>query len=261
LLCPDEEQTVEAGVRVITLDRPGYGLSSPNPGRTLLSWVDDYIEWAGLVDLPPCPIIGWSSGGPYSLACAAHHPELVTSVLLAASPGPLDEVPGAWDRLPDDVLDLTQRLRRDAVLPIDAIRARCQWFEDGWPSMFESGWAVPAGSSVVDPDDVLLADPKVLEPMLAEMREAARQGVEGYVEDWIAESLPWGFSIASVRQPVHVWWGDGDQLIPGDDAEHLARAIKRSELVVLPGEGHLFPLQHWGDMLAVLNECGRADPR
>ena len=45
LLCPDAEATVRAGVRLITIDRPCYGLSSPNPGRTLLGWVDDHVEF------------------------------------------------------------------------------------------------------------------------------------------------------------------------------------------------------------------------
>jgi pimeloyl-ACP methyl ester carboxylesterase len=253
LFCPDEEQTVRADVLLLTVDRPGYGLSSPRPGRALLDWVDDYVEWADLVGLPPCPMVGWSSGGPYALACAAHRPELVTSVALAASPAPLDEVPGSWSRLPHEVRELIELLRRDAPAALDGIRRRCAWFEHGWPTMFEPGWtAAMADGGVVDPDDVLLADPDVLGPMLASMREAARQGTAGYVEDWIAESLPWGFSPAMVQQHVQVWWGEGDALIPAADAEHLARTINRGELVVLPGEGHLFPVQHWGEMLSAL---------
>jgi pimeloyl-ACP methyl ester carboxylesterase len=144
-------------------------------------------------------------------------------------------------------------LRRDAPAAMEGISARCQWFATEWRSMFEPGWASSRGDlDVIDPDDALLADRDVLEPMLAQMREAARQGTRGYVEDWIAESLPWGFSPTELSHEVHIWWGDGDQLVSRDCAEHFGRAIKRSALTVLAGAGHLFPLQHWQGMLAAL---------
>jgi pimeloyl-ACP methyl ester carboxylesterase len=254
LLCPDEDETERAGVRLITIDRPGYGNSSPNPGRTLLSWVSDYVEWAALVGLPPCPIVGWSSGGPYALAVAAHRPDCVTSVGLAASPAPLDEVPSEWDGLPAEVRSLTKLLRRDAPAALEGINARCQWFATDWETIFEpASTSSSTGVNVADPDDALLADRDILEPSLAEMREAARQGTAGYVEDWIAESLPWCFSPAEVTHDVRIWWGDGDQLVRGACAEYFARAIKQSTLTVLAGEGHLFPYRHWREVLAALH--------
>src|SRR4029453_3352204 len=53
LFCPDEDATNAAGVRLITIDRPGYGRSDPNPGRTLLDWADDVEELTHLLELPP----------------------------------------------------------------------------------------------------------------------------------------------------------------------------------------------------------------
>ena len=132
LSCPDEEETERAGVRLITIDRPGYGVSSPHPGRTLLGWVSDYVEWAELVGLPPCPIVGWSGGGPYALACAVQRPECVTAVGLAASPAPLDEVPSEWDGLAAEVRDLIRLLRRDPPAAMEGINARCEWLATGW---------------------------------------------------------------------------------------------------------------------------------
>ena len=254
LLCPDDTQTERAGVRLITIDRPGYGLSSPHPGRTLRGWVSDYAEWAELVGLAPCPIVGWSSGGPYALACAVQRPECVTSVGLAASPAPLDEVPSEWAALSEETRDITGLLRRDDPTAMERVRARCEWFATEWETMFEPGWVSSrTGIDAVDPDDALLAEPDVLEPMLAQMQEAARQGTTGYVEDWIAESLPWGFSPAEVTHDVHIWWGERDQLVARDCAEHFARVIKRSTLTTFEGEGHLFPMSHWREMLEALH--------
>jgi pimeloyl-ACP methyl ester carboxylesterase len=244
LLCPDEEATERAGVRLITIDRPGYGMSSPHPGRTLLDWVSDYVEWTTAIGLPPCPIVGWSGGGPYALACAARSPDRVTSIGLAASSASPDEVPSEWDGLPDEVRDLMSLLRSGAPEAVDGVKARCEWFATDWATIFDPGM----GTS----DDALLAEPGVREPSLAEMREAARQGAAGYIEDWIADARPWGFSPAEVSHDVQVWWGDDDQLVARDCAEYLARAIKRSTLTILPDEGHMFPIRHWGEMLAAL---------
>jgi pimeloyl-ACP methyl ester carboxylesterase len=245
LFCPDEEETERAGVRLITIDRPGYGMSSPHPGRTLLDCASDYVEWAAVVRLPPCPIVGWSAGGPYALACAVHRPDRVTSVALAASPAPLDEVPSLSDGLPDEVRDLMTLVRSGAPEAVERITARCQWFAEGWETIFDPG----AGTA----DDALLAEHGVLEPARAWVREGARQGSAGYVEDWIADALPWGFSPRDVSHDVHVWWGDDDQFVVRDCAEYLAHAIKRSTLTVLASEGHMFPVRHWAEILAALH--------
>lgn len=253
LLCPDEDATEAAGVRLITIDRAGYGGSDPRPDRTLLSWVEDYVELADLVDLPPCPIVGWSSGGPYALACALGVPDRVSSVGLAASAAPVDEVPGAWDQLPVEVRDLNELLRRDRAAATEGIRERCQWYVDGWEAMFDPGWATSkAGKKGEDPDDELLADPEILVAMKRAMQEGVRQGSAGYVADWIAEGLPWGFSVADVSQDVHVWWADADVHISRADTEYLAETIARSTLVTFPNEGHLFPVNHWADILTAL---------
>lgn len=102
LFCPDERATEQARVRLITIDRSGYGRSDPRPDPTVLGWASDFAEFIGLLDLPPCPVVGWSGGGPYALAAAFHAPDRLSVVGLAASVGPLDDVPGQWDEVPPE---------------------------------------------------------------------------------------------------------------------------------------------------------------
>lgn len=244
LFCPDTAATERAGVRLITVDRPGYGMSSPRPGRTLLDWASDYDEWAALIDLPPCPIVGWSAGGAYALACAVQCPDRVTSIALAASVAPMDEVPSELEALSDEGRDLVALIRRGAPDARARTAARYEWFAEGWATVFDPG----AGTA----DDALLAEDGVLEPALVWIEEAARQGGTGWAEDCISDALPWGFSPSQVTHDVHVWWGDDDQLVRRESAEYLARAIERSTLTVLAGQGHMFPIRHWEDILAKL---------
>jgi pimeloyl-ACP methyl ester carboxylesterase len=250
LLCPDEESTLAAGARLITVDRPGYGRSDPRPGRTLLDWGDDMGELADQLELDRFPIIGWSSGGPHALACAVRMPTRVTRIGLAATAGPCDAVPGAWEELPDEVRALTELLRRDPPAALDGITKRLQWYAEDPESVLAPGFAGWAGPQ--DPDDMLLARTEILEPMQRWMREGARQGSTGFVEDWIAEQLPWGFDLSGIEHPVHIWWGEQDSLVSRTHTDYLASTLPRSTRVLYPGDGHLFPVAHWREMLSSL---------
>lgn len=55
---------IPTGVRIIAPDRPGYGCSDPQPGRSLLDWADDVTELADILEIEKFAIVGVSGGGP-----------------------------------------------------------------------------------------------------------------------------------------------------------------------------------------------------
>jgi pimeloyl-ACP methyl ester carboxylesterase len=241
-MCPDVAATESVGIRLVTLDRPGYGSSTPNPGRTLLNWVDDFVEWSDAIGLGACPVLGWSSGGPYALACAHREPERVTTVGLLASVAPVDEIDGEWERETPELRAIGERVRRDPHEARDAVSERVSWFVDGWPALSE-----PQGSHT---DDRLLQHAEVAASVHGWMGEGARQGTAGYVDDWIAQTLPWQFSLAGITRPVDVWWGSDDDLVARSHTDALADRIPGAVLHVLPEAGHLMPITHWREILA-----------
>jgi pimeloyl-ACP methyl ester carboxylesterase len=242
LLCPDADATEALGVRLITIDRPGYGRSDPDPDLSLLGWADDYAALHQVLDLPPCPVFGWSGGGPYALACAVRTPALVTSVGLAASRGPLDDLPDGYS---EEDRSLAELLRRDRAAAMEGITKSCQWFADDPASTFADGWD--------GPDDALLAQPNVRQTMIEWMREGARQGSIGYVADVIAKFEPWGFSSADVTQDVGVWVGQADDPLVHHAAEYFIATIPRATLVTYQDSGHLLTIPHWAEMLTWLH--------
>jgi pimeloyl-ACP methyl ester carboxylesterase len=246
LCCPDADATEALGVRLITLDRPGYGRSDPDPNFSLLSFADDYAALHHQLGLPPCPIVGWSGGGPYALACAVSTPALVTSVGLAASTGPLDEIPGAWEKLTAEERSLKDLLRRDRAAAREGITKSCQWYVDDPASVF-------VGFDPDGPDEALLAQPNVRETMIQWTREGARQGSIGFVADRIAKFEPWGFSVADVTEDVGVWVGEADAPSFHAAADYYAATIPRATLVMYRGAGHLLAIPHWAEMLAWLH--------
>ena len=242
LLCPDEDATVSAGVRLVTIDRPGCGRSAPDPDLSVLTFADDYAELHGLLGLPPCPIVGWSGGGPYALACAVRTPALVSSVGLAASMAPAEEFGEGWE----DDRRIADLLRVDRAAGVAAIAARYAGLADDPASAF-ADWDDPQ-----DPDVRLLALPDVNEALVQMVREGVRQGLVGVVADDAATYGPWGVSAADVTQDVAVWLGSENRICRSD-AEYLAATIPRATFVVFPGEGHLVPVPRWAEMLAWLH--------
>jgi pimeloyl-ACP methyl ester carboxylesterase len=245
LLCPDEDATEAARVRLITIDRPGYGCSDPQPGLTTLGWVDDYLELVEHLDLPPCPVVGWSGGGAYALACSYRLPERISSVGLAASPGPVTEVPGAFDEFSPEGRANYELFQRDRAAGIEAItRRRASFRGDVWGAFFAGNFP--------EADAPLLVRPDVQATMRTFLNESARQGPTGWADDDIAEASPLGFSVADIRPEVHIWIGGADAWVSRNHADYMVATIPRATLVSFPGGGHLFPFDRWDEMLPAL---------
>lgn len=112
LICPDEDATTDSAVNLLTIDRPGYARSDPCPDQTLLGFASDFVALAESLGLPPCPVVGWSGGGPYALACAVKSPERTTAIGLVSSTGHVDGMPADQRGLPLEVSRLIQDVRR-----------------------------------------------------------------------------------------------------------------------------------------------------
>jgi pimeloyl-ACP methyl ester carboxylesterase len=244
LLCPDEDATAVAGVRLLTVDRPGYGGSDPRPDPTLLGWADDVQALADRLGLERFAVVGFSAGGGYALGCAASMPERIAAVGLACCEGPFDEVPGAWleDMTPEE-RTLFALIRRDPIAARGTVAEHVGWYEDPDTIWEREPPAV---------DVPVLARPDVRDALTQMWREGARHGAEGLVADWIALSLPWGVAFAEVKVPVTVWHGELDHLVRPAHARYLSAMLPNATLVLYPQDGHLLLLQHWGDILAAV---------
>ena len=86
-LRPPDGVTVRAGVRLILLERPGFGLSDPVPRRTLLDWPAEVLALAGALGLDKFAVVGGSEGGPFGAACAYQIPERLSAVALVSALG------------------------------------------------------------------------------------------------------------------------------------------------------------------------------
>ncbi|MBA2253982.1 MAG: alpha/beta hydrolase [Chloroflexi bacterium] len=251
---PDESIPAELGVRVISVDRPGIGLSDPKPGRALLDWPADVAAMADALGIGRFAVLGWSGGGPYALACAWMLPERVTSAGVISGPAPLvHERSGEY----------LKRRQRGAVrlafrVPWVLRLALWRW---GRPqrrdpvASFDS-----AVEGMIASDQQLMADPRLREIMIENASEVYRQGGRGMYDEGRILTGPWGFRPESVRAEVHLWHGDLDDTVPAEMGRHLARTIPGCRASFYPTEGHHLLYHRWREILLPLARSLEARP-
>src|SRR5689334_22999351 len=92
---PDESISTALNARIILTDRPGFGMSSPHPGRTLADWPADVAALADHLGIERFALMGVSGGGPSGCACAAMLGDRVTRAAIVNSVGPPGSMSGS----------------------------------------------------------------------------------------------------------------------------------------------------------------------
>jgi len=227
------EQAAAAGFRLIGIDRPGYGKSTPLPGRSICDWTQDAIAVADHLMLDQFLMVGVSTGGSYALATAAVAPSRVLGVLVCCG---MTDI--AWANDVDDAKmvgaqPIWNAPDRDAAIAV-AIE---QFGERGDKVMVPDADAPP----VLSPADMAV----VMDPAYAEgdpTNERFAQGVLGYADDRIADGPRHGwssFEIDKVVCPVIVIHGEQDWIVPVAQAHHTAAILRDAELRTFAEHGHL----------------------
>ena len=243
----------EAGLRVIALDRPGYGLSDFQPGRVITDWPADVAEAADLLRIGRFSVAGASGGGPYALACAWRLPGRVIQAAVISGVGPY-QVPG-----------ITRGMRWQNQIGF-------KW-GSRWPALARALMrsmhrnitsrperTIEALARAMSPvDAAVVRRPEVRGVLIADITEAFRQGTEGATLDVALLGRPWGFSLRDIQPEVHLWQGEADTLVPPAMGKYQAAQIPRCHFTLLPGEGHLLIIDRMPDLIAAL--CKPAPPR
>jgi pimeloyl-ACP methyl ester carboxylesterase len=234
------------GVRLISVDRPGIGLSDPKPGRTVADWASDIAELRDqLGSIDTFAAMGWSMGGQYALALGYALPASVTRVAVITGGLPLTE-PGRFAQMPPvdrAYIQLSQHVpwlaRR--CLGVMGFAARYT------PSLFTriaAGDLPPADSAVIRAEE---------SPSFAQISDEALRQTAGHVEDYLAAMRPWGFAPEDLTVPVDVWGGADDKFLDPSWPAELARRILGATLNTRPG-GHFMAHLHWQEIFGALRQ-------
>jgi pimeloyl-ACP methyl ester carboxylesterase len=245
---PDDALTMSLGVRLIIPDRPGIGLSTFRPARSLLERVDDVAELADALGIGHFSVLGWSAGGPYALACAVRIPERLTAVGVACGFAPMDR-PGATEGMSKDMRRFIPLLRRMPWLAGLLLAPLPRQYRKDPEKAFRKQF----GHGLSEEDTRILASPEIRANLLAGAVEAMRQGARGpAAELQLLFARPWGFRAEDIACEVQLWYGDADALVPLQAGRYLANTLKRGKLTICSGEGHLLYVPRWAEILRTL---------
>ena len=225
----------ERGLRIIGIDRPGYGNAPADPNRSLGSVVEATAALMDEVAVDRFAVIGVSGGGPYALACGAFLPDRVVAVISGAGSSGFDEaVDGAsWE---DEELTLT---REQALRPTPEGRQALARFYDSEVENLRNA-DVDAFMSAFG-DDPAAATPEQRATsayVLEAIQEGIRPGRDGWLDDGLAILRPWGFEPVDIRQPVAVWHSEDDTMVAFEHGRRLVAAIPNAEPFLVDGLGH-----------------------
>jgi pimeloyl-ACP methyl ester carboxylesterase len=226
----------QRGIRWVSYDRPGYGGSTPHPGRDVASAAADVASIADALGIGQFAVMGHSGGSAYALACGALLPERVLGVVCAAALAPLDAEGLDWfaGMAAGGAAELRAATRGRAAL--------------------EGHLA----STEFDPEQFTPADHAALAGAWSWLAAVAGQALEGglggMVDDDLSYVAPWGFDPGQVRAPVLFLHGGQDRVAPSSHARWLARHTRSAELWLRPDDGHISVLDAGATALGWLQE-------
>lgn len=236
------------GLRLVCPDRPGFGRSDSQPGRTFGSWADDLLSLADALGAPRFAVTGWSEGGPWALAAAAYlDPTRLVHVTAvgAAAYGAFGANWAAPYLSTADALGgrLALHFRPGFVLMYDLLGMTARHFRESY--------AASLRKVVDDTDRAVLADETVTARFLDASRECFRRGARGLVVDATLLYDAWPFDMTTVTRPVHLWHGGADQLVPEVIARTVADRTPGAVWHPVAAGGHFIAVSHADEIFAL----------
>lgn len=236
------------GLRLVCVDRPGMGQSSPQKARTYAGWADDLVTVADALGYRQFGVTGWSEGGPWALAAAAYlDPARLRHVSSIA--------PGSYGAFGDN--SAAQYLSKiDALGGALALR-----FKPGFRLMyavlgliakhFRAGFVKQVRSTVGDYDRHLLSREDIASGFADACAECFAHDSTGLVRDAELLYRRWPFDVSKIDRPVHLWQGLDDKLVPDPINKAVADAMPGAVWHPVDGAGHFVAIGCGDEIFAI----------
>ncbi|MCJ7615425.1 MAG: alpha/beta hydrolase [Desulfobacterales bacterium] len=240
----DESILTDLGIRFISTDRPGHGLSDLQPDRKLLDWPDDIAQLADHLGIDTFYVLGWSAGGPYALACAYKLKDRIIAGAIVSGFAPPDR--------PDSSKGYSL-FPRIFMFSARHLHPLIKLFRKMGYSQISSGKDIKI-DSLIPHDKKIMEKPENYQLYMADIREGYRQGWQGIALDDIIINNPWGFSLEDIQVHIDIWQGECDQNVPLNQGKYQHEKIPDNRFTVVQDQAHLYLLSHWREVLATLTK-------
>ena len=241
---PDDAILARLGIRLIGVDRPGYGMSTRKQDRSLMDVVDDVMLLSKALNLDRFAVLGFSAGGPFALACAYRFPQIVTRCAVVAPLPPLDHAQGfrALHPFYGRLFQLAGgneaffRLLMRSFFWFDRQRKADQHIRE-------------LGGLLSSADQTVLSNINLFNSRRDTWEEIRRGGSDNLVDELVTLTKPWGFRLQSIQIPVDIWWGEADLFCAPGVGKRMAEMIPKAQLRLEPQAGHFMLYSHWQSIL------------
>lgn len=225
----------EAGMRVIAYSRPGYGASSRLAGRDVAQAAADTASLLDHLGASEFVTLGWSGGGPHTLACGALLADRCKAVATIAGVG-------AWGQSDLDFLAGMGQENIDefnaAIGGEEALNGFLAEHYATFSRVTGTDVAESLGGLISPPDKAALTD-AFADNLAATFRWSVYSGFTGWIDDDLAFTRPWGFRLSDMHVPVTVWQGQQDRMVPGTHGKWLAKHIPDARFMFDAEQGHI----------------------
>jgi pimeloyl-ACP methyl ester carboxylesterase len=223
------------GIRLIAYDRPGYGGSTCNKGRTVADCAEDAAAVCDALGVERFCVRGISGGGPHVLATAALLPDRIAAAAALAPPAPFDaEGLDFFDGMGEQNIEDTKAVLEGEEAHLVVLERERKELLGISPEQL-----VGFLETLLGPADREVLTGRIAAFLLENMRSAVEGSLDGWFDDDVALAQPWGFDLASIRVPVLHWQGEQDKFVPYGHGEWLSRHIPGVESHLSPEDGHL----------------------
>jgi pimeloyl-ACP methyl ester carboxylesterase len=243
-----ETSACQSHVKLIAVDRPGYGQSDYKSFQKLSEWVNDVSEIADILDLGRFSVLGVSGGGPYALACAHQIPSRLNNVGVVCGLGPVYEPWAIRDMQWPARLGFTLAQRAPRLLRLvygDLTSKVMRWNPDFLMSLLMVSAPIA--------DNIALKRPEVRQVFVMSAKESLRKGAQGALQDFVMYSHEWGFNIKDISMVINLWHGKSDATVPFSHGNFMANRLHHARSHFFSEEGHFsLPVNHAKDIVRTL---------
>ncbi|AFM17643.1 putative hydrolase or acyltransferase of alpha/beta superfamily [Mycolicibacterium chubuense NBB4] len=237
-------------IRLIGVDRPGIGSSTPHEYEKVIDFAHDLRTIADTLGIDKMEVIGLSGGGPYTLGCAAAMPDRVVAVGVLGGVAPTrgaDAIGGGiMGKVGVPVAPVLEHVGSPlSMVAAGLIRLIKPVAE---PALYLYASISPVG------DRRLLVRPEFKAMFLDDLLNGSRKQLAAPFADVVVFARDWGFRLDEVKVPVRWWHGDKDHIVPFAHGRHVVGMLPDAELYTLAGESHLGGLGEAESIMTAMTE-------
>ncbi len=228
------EAANELDVRIVAIERPGIGASTPYLYGRVRDIAADVKELSDGLEIDQFAVAGLSGGGPYALACAHEMPNRVVAVAILGGIAPAvgnDRAKGGPTELVRMLSPIFARTYRPMGAMMKGLIRVLTPYADQAIDLFAR--FMPPG------DQLVFADKAVREMFADDLVIGSRKNMQALFLDAVVFGRHWGFELRDIDVPVHMWYGDADNIVPLEHGKFMAERIPNAMLRVRRDEGHL----------------------